>query len=596
MVNTGKPSKGCYLCRARRIKCDEAKPHCMRCQKSKRQCPGYRDASELSIREHAKAMKRKASMYFGPGVPAFKVESYNHGQPSISRAWKKAGDSTGERDLCHKQEHRVSAITLGYSSYQPPESGTLGSPASAAEFNADRSVSMTIPKQFSPPIDQRAMCFFLSNFVLLPNTKGAKGHLGFLLPLVKEISKNSTLFLTLNAVALAALANQPNSRALQPAADSQYGSALNQINKDLQDAKKAQQDSTLASVYLLSLYEQISSYPVTLSGWVSHIDGAVALLKTRGKANSNTDIGRALFDAIRSHMIVQSMGHSKNIREAHDWWTTFAIGDPVQHQISILNMKVADLRADSHRICTLKAHTVENVEKVLQHLREAQAIDQEYINWHEDLPEVWKPKFSFWINKSLDTDMETTNFYPGRVDTYRDLWMATTHSMARVSRLFIFTSILRCTAWLTIPLNCEESIEYITISKQARILIEEIIASIPYFLGHETEDKSISAFTDSYFPCGSGTKIGGTGVSGMFAMWPIFAAIGSDFTSDSQRSWLRGRLKYIAETLGMHQAKILLQLPTRYPSTFICRDRSAKLNVAVPQGVPGGTHPTAKAV
>jgi hypothetical protein len=254
------------------------------------------------------------------------------------------------------------------------------------------------------------------------------------------------------------------------------------------------------------------------------------------------------------------MAHSKNIQEAHDWWTTFAIGDPVQHQISILNMKVADLRADSHRICTLQAHTVENVEKVLQHLRKAQAIDQEYLNWYEDLPEVWKPKCAFWINTLPDTDLASTNFYPGRVDTYSDLWMATTHSMARVSRLFIFTSILRCTAWLTIPLNCEETLEYMTISKQARVLIEEIIASIPYYLGHETEDRSISAFTDSYFPCGSSSKIGGTGVTGIFAMWPIFAAIGSDFTTDSQRSWLRGRLKYIAETLGIHQAKMLLQV------------------------------------
>ncbi|PQE14258.1 negative acting factor protein [Rutstroemia sp. NJR-2017a BVV2] len=549
MVNTGKPSKGCYLCRARRIKCDEAKPHCMRCQKSKRQCPGYRDASELNLREHVKAMKRRESMYFGPGVTTFKVESYNHGQPSISRAWKKSGGSTGERDLCHNQEHRVSAIAVGYPSYQPLENGTLGFPASAAEFNAHRSVSITIPKQFSPPIDQRAMCFFLSNFVLLPNSKVAKGHLGFLVPLVQESCKNSTLILTLKAVALAALANQPNSRSLQPAADSHYVSALNQINKDLQDAKKAQQDSTLASVFLLSIYETI-----------------------------------------------ECMGHSKIIQESHDWWTTFAIGDPVQHQISILNMKVADLRADSHRICTLKAHTIENVEKVLQHLRKAQAIDQEYINWYEDLPEVWKPKFAFWINKSPDTDMDSTNFYPGQVDTYSDLWMATTHSMARVSRLFIFTSILRCTAWLTIPLNYEETLEYITISKQARVLIEEIIASIPYYLGHEAEDTSISAFTDSYFPCGSSSKIGGTGVTGIFAMWPIFAAIGSDFTSDSQRSWLRGRLKYIAETLGIHQAKMLLQLRTRYPSTFICRDRSVKLNVAVPRGVPGGTHPTAQAV
>jgi hypothetical protein len=198
-------------------------------------------------------------MYFGSGVPTFKVDSYSHDQPAVSRAWKKREISSGERDLYHTQEHRVSATTVGYPSYQSLENGTLGFPESVAGSSDHRPVSMTISKPFSPPIDQRALCFFLSNFVLLPNSRVVKGHLGFLVPLVQQSSKNSTLILTLNAVALAALANQPNARALQPAADSHYVTALNRINKDLQDAKKAQQDSTLASVFLLSIYE-VSRY------------------------------------------------------------------------------------------------------------------------------------------------------------------------------------------------------------------------------------------------------------------------------------------------------------------------------------------------
>ena len=61
--------------------------------------------------------------------------------------------------------------------------------------------------------------------------------------------------LALNAVALVALANQPNSRKLLPLADSQYVTALNQVNNDLQDASKAKENATLAAVFLLSFYE-----------------------------------------------------------------------------------------------------------------------------------------------------------------------------------------------------------------------------------------------------------------------------------------------------------------------------------------------------
>lgn len=59
MVNTGHPSQACKLCRARRIKCDETKPHCLKCKKSKRQCPGYRDPFEINLRDETQATIRK---------------------------------------------------------------------------------------------------------------------------------------------------------------------------------------------------------------------------------------------------------------------------------------------------------------------------------------------------------------------------------------------------------------------------------------------------------------------------------------------------------------------------------------------------------
>lgn len=60
MVNTGHPSRACKLCRARRIKCDETKPHCLKCKKAKRQCPGYRDPFEINLRDETQSTIRKA--------------------------------------------------------------------------------------------------------------------------------------------------------------------------------------------------------------------------------------------------------------------------------------------------------------------------------------------------------------------------------------------------------------------------------------------------------------------------------------------------------------------------------------------------------
>jgi len=41
MVNPGHPSKGCMTCRKRRIRCDEQRPICAKCQTSRRMCLGY---------------------------------------------------------------------------------------------------------------------------------------------------------------------------------------------------------------------------------------------------------------------------------------------------------------------------------------------------------------------------------------------------------------------------------------------------------------------------------------------------------------------------------------------------------------------------
>lgn len=41
MVNPGHPSGACIVCKARRVRCDEGRPSCSRCMKSKRACLGY---------------------------------------------------------------------------------------------------------------------------------------------------------------------------------------------------------------------------------------------------------------------------------------------------------------------------------------------------------------------------------------------------------------------------------------------------------------------------------------------------------------------------------------------------------------------------
>ncbi|KAF7875328.1 hypothetical protein EAF04_002500 [Stromatinia cepivora] len=579
MVNTGKPSRGCYICRARRIKCDEGKPSCMKCQKSKRECLGYRDENELKLRDQTKSTKRKVSMAFDATTPTFTIDSYSHSpcQSGRSRPTKRKINTSINANIYKTIDWITTTNRSDLSLYSDEihtESSVTLLPVSSVDIEPSESPKGLVPSQFSPPINERATCFFLSNFVLLPRGRAGKGNLDFLIPLMCAASSTeTTLTLALNAVALVALANQPDARKLLPLADSQYVTALNQINKDLQDSDKANQDATLAAVFLLSLYEQLSSHPMSLTGWLSHINGAVALVKARGRSQLDTNIGRSLFDAVRRHMTIECISHSKDVKEGVNWWTSFALEDKVQHQVSVLNLKVADLRADSNRICTLEARTAENVEKVVNHLENAESIEREYVEWYANLPDEWAPKMAAWIDDIAEKDRASATCHPGKIDIYGELWIATTHNNARASRLLIITTILRCTAWLNPGLDYTLTPEYVNVSRQASLLIDDIVSSIPFFFGWNIPHTDIPVVENSYFPCGNNSRISGKGVTGVWAMWPVFAAAASDFATNSQRLWLRGRLKYIAEDLGIRQAEKLLQLQTRYPSTFIYRDQ-----------------------
>lgn len=60
MVNTGKPSGACGVCRERRIRCDEAKPACLKCVRSGRICSGY--SNGLKVRDQTQKTILKARL------------------------------------------------------------------------------------------------------------------------------------------------------------------------------------------------------------------------------------------------------------------------------------------------------------------------------------------------------------------------------------------------------------------------------------------------------------------------------------------------------------------------------------------------------
>jgi hypothetical protein len=238
----------------------------MRCQKSKRICPGYRDAFELNLRDETKTTKKKMSRMlnhrsFIDGVSPFHgpVEFNNSATTSLIGPPMTASNfdpyNSSVPQLQHWEYIRSYVPTSSISSFNslPSFATSMTQPVDNTDIIAYHSGCML--DQLSVPVDQQAACFFLSNFVLVPHHGTLRGYLNFALPYLGSQQANPAVKWAFQAVALAAFGTRPNSKSLLPQADAAYYTALKEINATLKDPRMSTDDTTLAAILMLSMFE-----------------------------------------------------------------------------------------------------------------------------------------------------------------------------------------------------------------------------------------------------------------------------------------------------------------------------------------------------
>ena len=139
MVYCGPPSKGCQTCRERKIRCDQRPGGCIRCAKSRRECPGYRDLSDLMFRNESTNVIRKAKA---------KITSNSRSDsPGINTSTPPAPQPTSS-----EQDVEESLILI-----RPNDTPT---PHSAISYYS-----------MAPTIDERATGFFFTNYIVDANSR-----------------------------------------------------------------------------------------------------------------------------------------------------------------------------------------------------------------------------------------------------------------------------------------------------------------------------------------------------------------------------------------------------------------------------------------
>src|SRR5436305_345372 len=101
-----------------------------------------------------------------------------------------------------------------------------------------------------------------------------------------------------------------------------------------------------------------------------------------------------------------------------DWWTSGAAVDPTAIRTTALNIRVANLRAETNPILSAPP-SPENHERVLQLLNKAHRLEAEFVKWTKEVPQTWKCRTVMKILE-MQGDVADAQAFFGNVDAYHD--------------------------------------------------------------------------------------------------------------------------------------------------------------------------------
>lgn len=395
MVYCGKPSKGCAPCRAKRTKCDQARPSCGQCQRARRKCPGYREEDDLFRNETSKVVTKAQA-----------VTNWEISKPvSPTPLTNLVGDS------------------------QVPN--TASNFSAAPSQIGDRTT--VAPRGLSVPLEDEAAYFFFYNFVSEDPTS-ATAYSQVLPSLYRQDSPFSALPKIIDAIGLAGIANMKHAPELMVAAGQKYARVLRSITATIQDSKEASTDQTLMAVLLLGMFEIITcSNPESMRSWANHVSGATAIARLRGTDQLRTPIGRNIFSSLRVQILTDCLQRRLIIPPDFIEWTEIAAEAepkealPEQQLFPIVG-----------RLCALRATAERSHNNDIGVVTLANFIDADLEDWKNNLP----PSFSYSTIQSANTEYVFSDTYHLYCNT-RTVAIWNLYRCARILTQQVITAWLR---------------------------------------------------------------------------------------------------------------------------------------------------------
>ncbi|KAH7176826.1 hypothetical protein EDB81DRAFT_50387 [Dactylonectria macrodidyma] len=460
MVYYGVVSKGCERCRRRKVKCDQRKPACLKCEKSKVECPGYRDLDNVLFRDESERIIRKVRQLDQP-----QSGSVNYITPGSSS--HSTNHSTKNR--CSQAQPGLAQEIISEPSSQPENDGLVLRRSSPASYSS----ALYICGPLSQPVNKLGVSFFFAKYTFNEAPFGGEYHDW----LAQSYSEDgSVLHAAIDAVGMSGVSNVSYAPRVASRSKERYAKAIAAVNTALRDPVQVVADSTLMAVILLGLYETVNfATSDRYSYWVAHVKGATALLELRGPKQFTRKLGGLLYILIRSQILSACLQQHMAVPHA-------LVRATCQFQTSIIRQQwqrnnvasQASMCEISFRIINLAAAFAK------REITDIPTVQSKALDIDNDL-QAWKARApSMWGYTAIDaSDAVNGAFFDTNVHVYPNLWIAETMNNWRVVRILISKLIIQAEDCSDSPDMKKKAAYLSTITK----LSTDICISVSSFTG-----------------------------------------------------------------------------------------------------------------
>ena len=319
------------------------------------------------------------------------------------------------------------------------------------------------------------------------------------------------------------------------------------------------------------LFTVINGLKLPAGEWshLLHHPGRVALLEYRGEEQFTTSLGINLFRHCYAHIVSQfSISSLANIdlskviksltehispsEQATFWLEKIPRNDPGL-SLSKCNLRTARFCFEAQNVFDSDPDEGWWTVKTLTLIKEALLIDLEYQEWMHSLPSPWRPRIvrqPSTVRTEESRPRSTFDATPRYV--YEDPYVAWASNNCRAARIHLHEVLLHCLSLLidTHP-DTDAAFDAQQTQMQSRSIISEMLsdicASTDFCLG-DIDSVGEPPSTEYRMP-----------LRGYLMLWTHWRAYVSAPEESECRLWLRSKLQFISDSMGIHGGRGIME-------------------------------------